>query len=43
MRKNISIILPCYNQGEFLSDALDSILEQTYPDWEAIIVNDSSF
>lgn len=42
MRKNVSIILPCYNQGEFLSDALDSILKQTYPDWEAIIVNDGS-
>jgi glycosyltransferase involved in cell wall biosynthesis len=38
----ISIIVPCYNQGRFLRQALTSILEQTYPHWECIIINDGS-
>lgn len=42
MKNTVSIILPCYNQGMFLAEALDSLLGQTYSDWEAIIVNDGS-
>ena len=38
----VSVIVPCYNQASFLSDALDSVLAQTYTDWECIIVNDGS-
>ena len=38
----ISIIVPCYNQAQFLSEALQSLLEQTYTNWECIIVNDGS-
>lgn len=38
----ISIIIPCYNQGEFLGDALDSVISQYYKNWECIIVNDGS-
>ena len=38
----ISIIVPCYNQAQFLPEALQSILEQTYTNWECIIVNDGS-
>ncbi len=37
-----SIIIPCYNQAHFLNDALQSLLSQSYADWEAIIVNDGS-
>lgn len=37
-----SIIIPCYNQAHFLSDCLNSLLEQNYQDWEAIVVNDGS-
>lgn len=42
MKTLISVIVPCYNQGEYLSDALDSLIRQTYPTWEAIVVNDGS-
>ena len=38
----ISVIVPCYNQAQYLDECLNSVLEQTYKDWECIIVNDGS-
>jgi glycosyltransferase involved in cell wall biosynthesis len=38
----VSIILPVYNHGEFLRDAIQSILKQDYENFELIIVNDGS-
>lgn len=37
-----SIIIPCYNHGKFLSDCLNSITNQNFTGWEAILVNDGS-
>lgn len=38
----ISVIVPCYNQAEYLSEALQSVIDQTFQNWECIIVNDGS-
>lgn len=38
----ISIIMPLYNSGAYLNEATQSIVAQTFTDWELIIVNDSS-
>jgi glycosyltransferase involved in cell wall biosynthesis len=40
--KLVSIILPVYNGAEYLSEAIESILNQTYTHFELIIVNDCS-
>ncbi len=37
-----SILIANYNNGRFLQEAIDSVLEQTYPNWEVIIVDDKS-
>lgn len=38
----ISVIIPLYNQKEFISQAIDSILQQTHKNLEIIVVNDGS-
>ena len=38
----ISIIIPVYNQADKIEKCLNSILSQTYKDYEIIIVNDGS-
>lgn len=38
----ISVIIPVYNVERYLRRCLDSVLQQTYTDWEAICVNDGS-
>ena len=40
--KLISIVLPVYNGEAYLADSIESILRQTYENWELIIVNDCS-
>ena len=38
----VSIIVPCYKQAHFLNESLPSVLNQTYKNWECIIINDGS-
>lgn len=37
-----SVVIPCYNQGRFLAEAIQSVLDQDYPNKEVIVVNDGS-
>ncbi len=38
----ISIIIPTYNRAHLIGETLDSVLAQTYQDWECIVVDDGS-
>ncbi|MDR2229213.1 MAG: glycosyltransferase family 2 protein [Flavobacteriaceae bacterium] len=38
----ISVIVPCYNQAQYLDECLQSVFDQTFDKWECIIVNDGS-
>lgn len=38
----ISVIVTCYNQGKYLRQALDSLVNQSHGEWECIVVNDGS-
>jgi len=37
-----TVVIPCFNQAHFLNDSLSSLIQQTFQDWEAVIVNDGS-
>src|SRR4051812_46356276 len=38
----VTVVIPCYNQGHYLADALNSVAAQTYPHIETIVVDDGS-
>ena len=38
----VSIIIPSFNREILIQETLDSVLQQTYPRWEAIVIDDGS-
>ena len=42
MSKIVSIIIPTYNRAHLIGETLDSVLAQTYSQWECIVVDDGS-
>lgn len=38
----VSIIMPCYNCEDFIGDAIRSVVEQTYSNWELLVCDDGS-
>lgn len=42
IRSLVSIIIPVYNRAEIIKATLDSIIQQTYPNWECLLVDDGS-
>ena len=38
----VSIIMPSYNTGKFIQETINSVINQTYSNWELIIVDDCS-
>ncbi|MDI1305925.1 MAG: glycosyltransferase family A protein [bacterium] len=42
LNPKVSIIVPCFNQAQYLDEAIQSVLDQNYTNWECIIINDGS-
>lgn len=42
MNPVVSVIIPCFNQEKCIAETLDSVLAQTFPDWECIVMDDGS-
>lgn len=42
LNPEVTIITPCYNAGKYLSTCVESVLAQTFGDWEHLIVDDQS-
>ena len=40
--KKVTIVLPVYNGSKYLRHSVESVIAQTYQNWELIIVNDCS-
>ncbi len=38
----VTVVIPCYNQAQYLEECLESLRAQTFPHWEAVVVDDAS-
>lgn len=38
----LSVIMPMYNSAKYVGEAIESIINQTFQDWELLVINDSS-
>lgn len=38
----VSVIIPCYNQAQYLPASVRSVMAQTYAEWECLVINDGS-
>jgi glycosyltransferase involved in cell wall biosynthesis len=38
----ISVLMPCFNHGAFIGEAIQSVRDQTFADWEIVVVDDGS-
>ncbi len=38
----VSVIMPSWNTGKFIAESIQSVIDQTYENWELIIVDDCS-
>lgn len=42
MEEKVSIIMPSYNSGKFINESISSVINQTYKNWQLVIVDDCS-
>ena len=41
-KRSITVLMPVYNQARFIARAIESLLRQTFTDWQLVIINDGS-
>lgn len=42
IKDRVSVIIPMYNAEKFISRTVESVINQTYKNWELLIINDNS-